>query len=363
MTIGILGCGQLGRMLALAGRPLELDCVFLCPDEVSCAAAAGERILADYTDASALQNFARKIDVATYEFENVPVGALETIAQDVPVRPKIEALSTGQNRLAEKRLFESLGIPVPRYTKVDSVEDLAAAVEEISLPAVLKKRREGYDGKGQAVLHSPKDIDRAWEQVGRQPAILEAFVEFEREVSIIGVRGLDGSTLFYPLSENVHHQGILRVASSLVDDPMQAQAEAYLDRLLSRLDYVGVLALELLQANGRLLANEFAPRVHNSGHWTIEGAQTSQFENHLRAVAGLPLGSTRAVEHVAMVNFIGGLPPLAEVLEIPGAHMHDYGKSPRPGRKVGHATVRAASRREVKARVARLCALADAAGA
>jgi 5-(carboxyamino)imidazole ribonucleotide synthase len=362
MIIGILGCGQLGRMLALAGRPLELDCVFLCPDEVACAAAAGERIRADYTDTPILQDFARRVDVATYEFENVPAVALEAIARQIPVRPGIEALSTGQNRLAEKRLFESLDIPVPPYTQVDSLEDLARAVEEIPLPAVLKKRREGYDGKGQAVVRDPRDIERAWQQIGEHPAILEEFVEFEREVSIIGVRGLDGRTLFYPLSENVHRQGILRVATSLANDPMQAQAEAYLDHMLSRLDYVGVLALELMQANGRLLANEFAPRVHNSGHWTIEGAQTSQFENHLRAVTGLPLGSTSAVEHAAMVNFIGGMPPLGEVLQIPGAHMHDYGKSPRPGRKVGHATLRAANRREMEDGVARLTALADAAG-
>jgi 5-(carboxyamino)imidazole ribonucleotide synthase len=362
MTIGILGCGQLARMLAMAVRPLEMDCLFLCPQEVSCAAPVGERLRADYTDSRALRDFGRRIEVATYEFENVPTTSLEAIAKDIPVRPGIEALRIGQDRLAEKQCFESLDIPVPQYAQVDSLEDLARAVETIKLPAVLKKRREGYDGKGQAVLRNAQDLEQAWRQVDGCPAILEQFIEFDRELSIIGVRGLDGSTLFYSLSENRHDHGILRVATSLMDDPMQTLAETFLQRLLSRLDYVGVLALELLQENGRLLANEFAPRVHNSGHWTIEGAQTSQFENHMRAVAGLPLGSTRVVEHAAIVNFIGGAPPLAKVLEIPGAHMHDYGKSPRPGRKVGHASMRAADRRELESGVARLCALADAAG-
>lgn len=342
-TIGIVGGGQLARMLALAGLPLGQRFVFLDPAPDACAAALGEHLCAAYDDRTALAQLATRADVVTYEFENVPAEAMEFLASHVEVFPAATALAIARDRWHEKSLFRELGIPTPPFVSVDSRADLEAAVSAIGLPAVLKFRTLGYDGKGQAVLRTPPDLDDAWSRLGGVPLILEGFVAFEREVSVLGVRSRTGETVFYPLVENVHRDGILRISRCRAGDALAGQATAHVSRLLDRLGYVGVLALELFQVGNCLVANEMAPRVHNSGHWTIEGAETSQFENHLRAVLGLPLGSTAARSEVAMVNLIGELPSRADVLAISGAHLHLYGKVPRPGRKIGHVTLCAAT--------------------
>jgi len=357
LKIGVLGAGQLGRMLALAGYPLDIDFVFLDPATEACAAPLGEHIHADYGDEAALAEFCSRVDLATFEFENVPNAAAELVAARVPLHPGPKALTAGQDRLSEKALFRSLGIPVPTHAAVDSREGLTAAVAITGLPAVLKTRRMGYDGKGQAVLRRPEDLDAAWQAIGGQPLILEAFVPFEREVSCLAVRSASGEMVFYPLVENVHRAGILRTATPTVNDPLQAQGEDYARRVAEHLDYVGVLAFEFFVAGGRLIANEIAPRVHNSGHWTIEGAETSQFENHLRAIAGLPLGSTELRGASVMVNYIGLAPDTEAASRLTGVHTHLYGKTPKPQRKIGHATVTAADAATLKARVAALLAI------
>ena len=359
MKIGILGAGQLGRMLALAGYPLDLEFVFLDPAAEACAAPLGRHLQADYTDAQALQQFCSAVDVATYEFENVPQQAAEAVAARVPLYPAPRALTAGQDRLGEKRMFVELGIPVPRFAAVDSRAGLDLAVRDTGLPAVLKTRRMGYDGKGQYVLRNAGDLDAAWAQLGSQALILEAFVPFEREVSCLAVRGRDGEIRFYPLVQNAHRSGILRTARPMSADPLQKLGEDYARRVLEHLGYVGVLAFEFFVANGGLLANEIAPRVHNSGHWSIEGAEVSQFENHLRAVAGLPLGSTALRGESVMVNFIGSAPDTAALARIEGVHVHLYGKAPKPLRKIGHATVTAPDEATLLARLARVEALID----
>ncbi|WP_026352725.1 5-(carboxyamino)imidazole ribonucleotide synthase [Solimonas variicoloris] len=364
MKIGILGAGQLGRMLALAGYPLDFDFVFLDPATEACAAPLGAHIHADYVDEKALADFCGAVDLATYEFENVPAKTAEYVAARIPLLPAPVALTVGQDRLSEKSLFDKLGIPVPRYMPVATREALDLAVRNIGLPAVLKTRRLGYDGKGQAVLRKPEDLDTAWAKLGGQPLILEAFVPFEREVSCLAVRGRDGEMRFYPVVENMHRDGILRTATPRANDPLQRHAEDYARRVCEHLGYVGVLAFEFFVAagpnGGQLLANEIAPRVHNSGHWTIEGAVCSQFENHLRAIAGLPLGSTALRGPSVMVNFIGDAPKNAALAAIPGVHIHHYGKTPKPQRKVGHATVTATSDTELAERLAELQALVAA---
>lgn len=359
MIVGIVGAGQLARMLALAGSPLGLRFVFLDPATDACAAPLGEHLCGDYGDEALLAELARRADVVTYEFENVPETSIEFLSGHVPVFPGGEALAVARDRLREKNLFARLGIPTPPFAAVDSLADLKCAVDRIGLPAVLKTRSLGYDGKGQAVLRQTGDIETAWARLGGAPLILEGFVNFRREVSVIGVRGRDGGTAFYPLAENVHHEGILRHSRACPSDPFQVCAQEYLSALFDDLAYVGVLALELFQVGDALIANEMAPRVHNSGHWTIEGAETSQFENHLRAILGFPLGSTRAVEHSAMVNFIGALPDPASVLAMDGAHLHAYGKPARPGRKVGHATLRAQDEDSLRAALLRLSRLSE----
>ena len=348
MNVGIVGGGQLGRMLALAGHPLGARFRFLDPAEDACAAPLGSHLLADYDDEAALSTLAEWSDVVTIEFENASVAALERVEATVAVHPPPSALAVARDRLEEKTTFGRLGIPTPEFARVDDREDLDRAIREIGMPAVLKQRTLGYDGKGQDVLRTEADVDAAWDRLGSRPLILESFVEYDREVSVLAARGRDGSVAFYPLAENTHVEGILRVSVSRPGDPATEGARELSRRLLERLDYVGVLALELFERDGELLANEIAPRVHNSGHWTIEGARTSQFENHLRAVLGLPLGDPSAVGLAAMVNFIGEIPPVEEVLAIPAAHLHVYDKEPRPGRKIGHATVRSEDEGELR---------------
>jgi 5-(carboxyamino)imidazole ribonucleotide synthase len=339
MIVGVLGGGQLARMLALAGLHLGFDFVFYDPVPDPCAAPLGEHLRGEYTDRVMLSRFAQRVDIVTYEFENVPLECIEFLSQITPVHPGLQALACAGDRLREKMLFQELGIPTPAFRAVDSLTELNAAIEEIGLPAILKTRTLGYDGKGQFVLRSRDDVDRAWEMLGGFSLVLESLVSFDREISVLGVRDQAGEILYYPLSENIHHDGVLRFSRSCPKDPVQKAAEELAGKLLRHLDYVGVLALELFQVGPSLLANEMAPRVHNSGHWTIEGAMTSQFENHLRAIAGLPLGKTAVTGHSAMVNFIGKQPDLAALLALRGLHVHIYGKTERPGRKVGHATL------------------------
>jgi len=358
--IGILGAGQLARMLALAGYPLGLEFVFLCPARDACAAPLGEHLCAGFEDPAALQALAGKVDRITYEFESVPAGAVAHLEAQRPVWPPSQALAIARDRLHEKRLFNRLGIDTAPFEAVDSLANLRQAVARLGLPAILKTRTLGYDGKGQQRLHEATELEAAWEGLGGAPAILEGWVPFEREVSIIAVRSLAGELAFYPLSENRHQAGILRCSTGILDDPLQAQAQDYARRLLEHLDYAGVLAVEFFQIEDRLLANEMAPRVHNSGHWTIEGAETSQFENHLRAILGLPLGSTALRGRPGMVNLIGALPDMRALLAVPGAHVHLYGKTPRPGRKLGHVTV---CREDDGESLRRVQALAEGAGA
>lgn len=343
IRVGILGGGQLGRMLALAGIPLGMRFRFLDPAADCPAAQLGEHVCAPFEDRAALDRFADGLDVITWEFENVPVASARYLAARVPVRPDPLALEVGQDRCDEKTFLRSLGIGTAEFQPVSSDEALRAAVEDIGLPAVVKSRRHGYDGRGQAALRAVADVDAAWSAIGGVPAIVESFVPFRRELSIVVARGVDGAIASYPLVENVHRHGILWTTTAPAPDvsaALQVRAEGHARALLERLGYVGVLAIELFEReDGELLVNEIAPRVHNSGHWSIEGAVTSQFANHMRAVAGLPLGAAAAVGHSAMVNLIGTIPAPARVLALPDAHLHLYGKEPRPGRKLGHVTV------------------------
>ena len=359
MIVGVLGAGQLARMIALAGYPLGVKFVFLDPSADACANSLGEHLHGAYDDPRLLAELAERADVVTYEFENVPAQVAEFLATHTQVHPAPKALAVAQDRLIEKTFFNNIDIPTPAYAAIDSLESLELAMTNIGWPAIIKSRTMGYDGKGQSLLKTPDDLVSAWTLLLGVPSIVEAFVPFNREVSIIAARSVSGEMVFYPLSENVHRNGILRVSHSCANDPMQAQAEAYISRLMAALDYVGVLALELFEVNGELIANEFAPRVHNSGHWTIEGAETSQFENHLRAILDLPLGATTAAGKAAMVNFIGGLPVTEELLAIPHAHLHLYDKAPRKGRKVAHATIRTETTEQLNELVMQVSALAD----
>jgi 5-(carboxyamino)imidazole ribonucleotide synthase len=340
MKIGIIGAGQLGQMLALAGFPLALQFRFLDSSPGSPGAQVAPIIVGAFDDIAALRKLAADVDIVTYEFENVPVAALHEMAAARPCFPPVDALRVSQDRILEKELFSRLGIPTPPYRAVDTLADLEAGVAALGLPCVLKTRRLGYDGRGQRVLKKRADVGPAWEALGSVPLILEGFVKFDREVSIIGARSTRGETRSYPIVTNTHREGILRVTVAPTRDArLQRAAEGHLRRVLDNFGYAGVLTIEFFVAGGRLIANEMAPRVHNSGHWTIEGAVTSQFENHLRAILGLPLGDTRPVGHAAMVNYIGTMPDRDRVLALPGAHHHDYGKAPRANRKLGHCTV------------------------
>mgnify|MGYP006286005679 CR=1 FL=1 len=359
MNIGIIGAGQLGRMLALAGYPLGQRFVFVDLDADAPGAQVGRIIPGRFDDPAALARLAEAVDLVTFDVENVPQAAAEAIAAKVPFFPPPAALGAGQDRLTEKALFAELGIPTAPHAAVDSQADLEAAARQVGLPAILKTRRLGYDGRGQLRLQAAADLDGAFAALGGVPAILEGFVPFERELSLVAVRSRNGETACWPLAENTHADGILRQTRAPWDDPqLQALAERHLRALLDRFDYVGVLTVEFFLLEGRLLANEMAPRVHNSGHWTIEGAVTSQFENHIRALLGLPLGSTAAAGHAGMVNFIGRLPALEDVLAIEGTHYHDYGKAARPNRKLGHCTVVRATAAERDEALRRLAALA-----
>ncbi len=340
MKVGILGAGQLAMMMADAGHSMGDSFSFLDPNADSCAGCKGELLVADYSDPAGLQQLAAVSDVASFEFENVNAEAVDQLQSMLPVYPAVDALKVCQDRLTEKNLLQQLGIPLAKFAQVDSRTDLLAAIEDIQYPAVLKTRRMGYDGKGQAVLRGPEDLERAWHKLGDFPLILEAFVDFEDEGSIIAVRDKNGYIVFYPMARNIHLQGVLAVSySPWFDTQTQQQAEALITRILEHFNYVGVLTLELFFSKGELLANEIAPRVHNSGHWTIEGSNCSQFENHIRAITGRELGNTDASQVSLMLNWVGEIPDHSDLRSVSDMYLHDYGKQQRPGRKLGHTTL------------------------
>jgi len=344
-TIGILGGGQLGRMSALAAARLGYRCHVFAPEPDSPGMqVAAARTVAPYEDAAALAAFAAAVDVVTFEFENVPAAALDALAPLVPCRPGVEALRTAQDRIAEKRFFESAGLPVGPWREVRSESELHAAVAAIGLPAVLKTTRLGYDGRGQAVLRAPEDLAPAFARLAPRPLVLEAFVPFEREVSAIAARGADGRVVTFDATENrhAHHILDLSIAPAPVPGAVAAAARAQVARLAESLGLVGLLALEMfLLPDGRLLSNEMAPRPHNSGHWTMDACLCGQFEMHVRAVAGLPLPDSGRHHDAVMRNLVGpeSFGRWADLAAMEGVALHLYGKSePRPGRKLGHAT-------------------------
>jgi 5-(carboxyamino)imidazole ribonucleotide synthase len=349
MKIGILGGGQLARMLSLAATNLGLSSLCYSQVQDSCASDVCRTMHANFSDINALQNFMAEVEVVTYESENIPSNTTDYIEQLHRLAPANQALVVSQDRLTEKRFFRKLDIPTTDFVEINQLSDLHRAVEQLGLPTVLKTRRFGYDGKGQFLIESADDIASAWETLQSQELIAEQYIEFDREISIIAVRGHDGEILCYPLTENTHKEGILLISKApFTDETLSSVACKVAKKLMSQLKYIGTMAVEFFQVGDRLLASEFAPRVHNSGHWTIEGAQTSQFENHIRAIYHLPLGSVTAKGHSIMINCIGQMPALAEVLACPNAHYYNYNKEARPHRKLGHITLNANTQAEVE---------------
>jgi 5-(carboxyamino)imidazole ribonucleotide synthase len=361
--VGIIGAGQLGRMLALAAYPLGIECRFLDAHKDAPGGQLAPIRVASLDDVDALTELAKEVDVVTLDIENVPVNALESLDSIVPVRPPPAIVAKAQDRLLEKRLFESLDIPTAQYVPICAAGDLELAEDTLGWPIVLKARRLGYDGRGQRIARSSDELLEAWGTLGTDEAIAEAWVDFDKELSLIGVRGLDERIAFYRMAENRHRDGMLEssIAPS-ADDALQAQAEDWMSAMMQRHDYCGVLTIEFFCAQGQLIANEIAPRVHNSGHWTIEGAETSQFENHIRAIVGLPLGNTAARGTSVMRNLIGRMPPREELLAIDGLHLHDYVKDARPGRKVGHCTLLTEDRKTASTRLDELESMLQNAG-
>ncbi len=354
-AVGIVGAGQLGRMMALAGYPLGLRCLFLDRAADAPGAQVAPILLGELDDAARLSELALQSDVVTFDWENIPGAALAPLEKLTQVRPPREALEVSQDRLREKALFSSLRIPVAAHAAIDTKDDLLRALRKLGSPGVLKTRRLGYDGKGQFVVKSPAQLDDAWALMGGPGLIYEKFQKFSREVSLVGARSAAGKIVYYPLSANTHVGGVLRYSVAPHADPaLERTARRHLKKVMEALSYVGVLAIEFFVVGGRLIANEMAPRVHNSGHWTIEGCVTSQFENHLRAICDLPLGDTRPLGHTAMVNFLGTMPDRRKLLGMPGLAFHDYGKEPRPGRKLGHCTVLRSTRKDRNSALAEL---------
>jgi 5-(carboxyamino)imidazole ribonucleotide synthase len=340
LHVGVVGAGQLGRMLALAGYPLGIQCTFLDRSAAAPAAQVAPILTGELEDPGQLAALAARSDVLTFDWENISGRALAPLEKLTRVRPPRAALEVSQDRLTEKALFSKLRIPVAAHAAVDSKQQLMLAARKLGLPGVLKTRRMGYDGKGQVAVKDAAHIDAAWDAIGGSGLIFEKFQAFSRELSIVGARSAAGQTVFYPLSANVHGGGILHYSvAPFSNRRLERSAQTYLMRVMNALEYVGVLTIEFFVVKGRLIANEMAPRVHNSGHWTIEGCVTSQFENHLRAICDLPLGSTRALGHAAMINFLGNMPDRVSLLGVDGLAFHDYGKEPRPGRKLGHCTI------------------------
>jgi 5-(carboxyamino)imidazole ribonucleotide synthase len=340
LRIGIVGAGQLGRMLALAAYPLGLKCIFLDRSAEAPAAQIAPIIIGDLADPHKLKELAGRSDVLTFDWENVPFAALDRLSARTAIHPPPEALRISQDRLLEKALFTGLEIPVAPHSAVNNYQDLVRACATHGIPGILKTRRLGYDGKGQVMINHARERRAAWKRLQGQDLIYEKRLRFSREISIVGARSTTGETVYYPLACNTHRAGILRYSiAPYRDAALERMARGYLKRTLDALAYVGVLTIEFFVVNGRLIANEIAPRVHNSAHWTIEGCISSQFENHLRAICGLPLGSTRPLGHAAMINFIGKMPQRRALLAVEGLSFHDYGKQARPGRKLGHCTI------------------------
>ena len=344
IRVGVLGAGQLALMLAEAAAPLGIEIICAGASD-DCAHTAARIIPTDLTSPDSVRAFAAHVDLLTLESENIDAAVLAALPADKALAPNLQAVAIAQDRLLEKNFLRTHGIPTAPYAEVNNQRDLAAALAELGEPAILKTRRMGYDGKGQFRLTSTHDLDTAWDAIAAAPAILEGFVAFDAEVSLLGARGIHAGraeTTFYPLTRNTHAEGILRISRAPYENAaLQQQAEAHMRTLLTALDYVGVLAIEFFVVGQTLIVNELAPRVHNSGHWTIEGAATSQFAQHLRAITSQPLGATTA-QPTVMLNCIGTMPPLAHTLAFPELARHDYGKAPRPARKVGHLTFPAA---------------------
>ena len=340
--IGVLGGGQLGQMMGLAGINLAAEFAFLDPAEAPSARHVGRHLRHGFADAAGAAALAACSDVVTYEFEHLDLPTVQAIAAKTEVHPSPRALEIVQDRIRQKTFLDGLKVPVAPFAAVESEADLAAAIARLGVPCLLKTARDGYDGKGQRLIRDASLAVAAWAELGRKRCVLEGFVRFAREVSLVSTRGRDGAIAFYPLAENEHRDGILHLSRAPVGDvvhKLQAQAEALARRLLEDLAYVGTFTIEFFHVGDGLVVNELAPRVHNSGHWTIEGAATSQFENHVRALMGAPLGDTAPRGHAAMVNIVGRWPDRAKLLALPGVHLHDYGKDERPGRKLGHLTL------------------------
>lgn len=351
--VGVIGAGQLAQMLGEAAGPLDLKILALTTDPNACAKNTVELVMGDEHDPHAVKNLASQVDVITFEHEHIKGDVFKDL--DFPLHPNVAAVRIAQNRGLEKNFFQDLGIPTPKFEVVNSAFELEQAIKTIGFPCVLKTVEGGYDGKGQKVLKQKTDLHAVWQELGAQTLIIEAWVKFEREVSLVAARALDGEIVFYPLTENQHRDGILRVSKAPCQDvKLQQFAETYLTKILQKLNYVGVLAVEFFHCGDHLVANEMAPRVHNSGHWSIEGAATSQFSNHLRAVTGKSLGATNTTGFSAMINIIGQWPDKKQLEKFSWLHIHDYGKAPRPGRKLGHLTIVAATEKERDAKLQQL---------
>lgn len=351
MKVGVLGAGQLGRMLAIAAYPLGHQVAFTANSKDEPAALLGKTFISGNKQ-DAITQLTNTSEVITYESENIDVAIVKEISKKTPVYPGEKSLFITQHRGREKAIFDQLGIPCAPYQIVNSLAELRTAVEKIGLPAILKTATEGYDGKGQFVIRSNDQIEKSWQNMDGVEAILEGFINFKRELSLIAVRGIDDSHKYYPLVENTHHNGILRLTiapAESISAKVQKQAEHYMQTLLDEMDHVGILTIELFETTNGLVVNEMAPRVHNSGHWSIEGARTSQFENHVRAITGSPLGETTCLQqYCAMINIIGKHGPIDKALELSNTHLHLYGKKERKGRKLGHITITANTLNELK---------------
>ncbi len=340
MKLGILGGGQLARMLALAAYPLGIHTECFDSNPKACASEVTNLRVAEFTDEAALSEFLAEVDCVTFETENIPLSCAEFILKTKPLYPSTKALEVTQDRLYEKYFLKSLDLPTPEFLSVKTEAELIQAVSNLGLPAVLKTRRFGYDGKGQYMIRTPDDISKSWVHLQTQPLILEEFISFKTELSLITARNKNGETCFYPLVQNYHMKGILRSSEAPFNHAeLVLEAQKYAIKILDALQYVGVLTIEFFYDGKNLIINEVAPRVHNSGHWTIEGAYTSQFENHLRAIYNLPLGSTEAIGYSYLLNCISEMLPINACLQVPGTHFHMYGKEPQPNRKLGHITL------------------------
>jgi 5-(carboxyamino)imidazole ribonucleotide synthase len=339
MRIGILGAGQLGRMLALAGTPLGHSFVFFDQSPGEATRGIGHTVIGSFTDEKSLETFASECDVITYEFENVPCQTAHFLAQKLPVFPPPKALEVSQDRVIEKEFLKNLGVPTPRFASASSEPDLVKACQTIGTPCIVKTRRFGYDGKGQARMADITASSEVWKALGGSPLIVEEMIPFSRELSVITVRDTQGAILTYPLAHNEHVDGILHrteLPAPNLSPALQAQANDIATKIVTALNYVGILTVELFEVNGTLVANEIAPRVHNSGHITIDSVATSQFENHIRAISQMPLGSVTPHQRGVMYNLVGGIPSPEALSRLPFAKAHLYDKSPRTGRKVGH---------------------------